>query len=743
MNAVPHTVSRPFWQNTLLDCLALLAPLGVLVLVIYRTLATSVLVFPDPSSPPYNTGDYYRYVNMALPNGDPRYVFHQPFLYRILVPGTVHLLSMIGLPFRTGFFSITVISLTISTIGIFFLVRGIGLGRGTAMGAALVYVTLQWAVAYNVRDYFLVDPAAHAFFVMILLAGQRRQRALVVVLATIGVVCKESIYLPIVFTVVQWLIPSLRPLSARLGELAKGRVLAVIQRVPRTTWGWVAALVLFPVTATQIVQHVIPLYYAPLSLLHVWRVEIPKHFQHHKLLGLYDTVSRSTWGTFGVFFALCVLALLTRRWRQTGWSGWALVAASIIITYSYAVSGDAERLSINAWPFIIVLGAVMIDSLSKALRVSAALLWSVALLAQFLYEPLIGPPGPGILGPLAPVAQIVGLPLMATVSLVAIVLTYLNYRKVLTLPALALAGVLPGSATDMLEVHTQKMPLRTTSAEGQRAHLQVDYAAHQPISAIFMLTIIIPAYNEEKRLPGTLRTIYQYLAGRGELDHTEVIVVDDGSKDQTAEIVRSVAQSWPQLRLVAFAHNQGKGAAVKAGVTASQGNRIFFCDADLSTPIDELPKFLPPSGPHAEVVIGSRELKGARRINEPFYRHVMGRVFNLLVQMLVIKGISDTQCGFKCLTGSAARVLCSQQELSGMSFDVELLALAQAMGMSIAEVPVLWRHEQNSRVRPVQDTFMMFRDILRLRQRMRHFDPSSIMIASEDQETVKRRALTK
>ncbi len=232
------------------------------------------------------------------------------------------------------------------------------------------------------------------------------------------------------------------------------------------------------------------------------------------------------------------------------------------------------------------------------------------------------------------------------------------------------------------------------------------------------LSIVIPAFNEAQRLPHSLRVIYAFLSEIGWSDRTEVIVVDDGSRDQTVAIVKSFKDPWPQLSIIAMPH-RGKGAAVKTGVLHASGDYIFFCDADLSMPIEEIVKFLPPQGPDCPIVIGSREIKGAKRYNEPAYRHFMGRVFNLLVRLLVLPGIQDTQCGFKCMQCAAAYTLCIEQTLDGMSFDVELLALARLHQYTIAEVPINWYHEKNSRVRPIQDTLMMAREIFKMRRRMK------------------------
>ncbi len=181
------------------------------------------------------------------------------------------------------------------------------------------------------------------------------------------------------------------------------------------------------------------------------------------------------------------------------------------------------------------------------------------------------------------------------------------------------------------------------------------------------LSIIIPTYNEARRLPQSLHIIAAFLRERGWNEQTEVIVVDDGSNDSTLPAVRVMQTHWPQLMVLALPH-RGKGAAIKAGVKHATGDFVFFCDADLSMPIAEIVKFLPPQAPDAQILIGSREVAGAQRFNEPMYRHLMGRVFNGLVRLLVVTGIQDTQCGFKCLRREVAVVLCSEQRLTGMSF---------------------------------------------------------------------------
>ena len=237
------------------------------------------------------------------------------------------------------------------------------------------------------------------------------------------------------------------------------------------------------------------------------------------------------------------------------------------------------------------------------------------------------------------------------------------------------------------------------------------------------LSIVIPTYNEAERLPRALSRIHAFLAAQGWLATTEIIIADDGSGDGTGALAVRAGRAWPQLAVLLLPH-QGKGAAVRQGMLATRGAFVFFCDVDLSMPIEQIVRFLPPTAPAADIIIGSREAPGAQRYDEPPYRHLMGRVFNTLVRLLVLRGIADTQCGFKCFTRTAAQDLCAAQTLPGFSFDVELLALARARGYTIAEIPIDWHHERHSRVRPIRDTIMMVRDIWQVRQRMRHVVPA-------------------
>jgi len=235
------------------------------------------------------------------------------------------------------------------------------------------------------------------------------------------------------------------------------------------------------------------------------------------------------------------------------------------------------------------------------------------------------------------------------------------------------------------------------------------------------VSLLIPCYNEAQRLPGTLETALAYLAQR---DYRwELLIADDGSSDGTAEIAAEVA-THPSVRHLRLPH-RGKAAAVRAGVEAARGQVIIFTDADLSTPIEYVEQARRLLLADSDLVIGTREGKGARRVNEPFYRHFMGRLFNYLVQGLLVRGVRDTQCGFKGFRSEVAqdlfrraRLYRGEGEVNGplvTGFDVELLFLARKLGYRLDQLPVTWHHVEGSKVRPGLDSLLMMRDILRVR----------------------------
>lgn len=229
----------------------------------------------------------------------------------------------------------------------------------------------------------------------------------------------------------------------------------------------------------------------------------------------------------------------------------------------------------------------------------------------------------------------------------------------------------------------------------------------------YYLSIVVPAYNEEKRLQVTLPHLVDFV--RRQPYRVEVLVVDDGSSDRTAEIVQQFAAQHAFIKLLQPGRG-GKGHAVKSGMLQAQGEFVFFGDADWAMPVTELPKFLPPQRNGYQVAIGSREGEGAVRYNEPGYRHLMGRVFNWLVKILAVPGFEDTQCGFKCFHHSVVQDLFGHQTIDGFGFDVEVLFIAQKRGYSIVEVPIDWYYQTESKVSPVKDTMRMVQDLLDVRR---------------------------
>lgn len=230
------------------------------------------------------------------------------------------------------------------------------------------------------------------------------------------------------------------------------------------------------------------------------------------------------------------------------------------------------------------------------------------------------------------------------------------------------------------------------------------------------LSIVIPAHNEEKRLPPSLAKIDAFLQTQPWT--YEVIVVENGSHDRTSAVVREYAQAHPYVTLMEVA-TRGKGLAVKAGMLAARGEYRFICDTDLSMPIEEIVKFLPPVRESYDVLIGSREGGGAKRIGEPEYRHIMGRVLNGIVKLTAVPDFEDTQCGFKMFTRAAAEDLFRVQRMTGIGFDVELIYVAKKRGYRIVDVPITWYFDPDSRMRLFQDSLRVLLEIWEMRQNWR------------------------
>jgi dolichyl-phosphate beta-glucosyltransferase len=228
------------------------------------------------------------------------------------------------------------------------------------------------------------------------------------------------------------------------------------------------------------------------------------------------------------------------------------------------------------------------------------------------------------------------------------------------------------------------------------------------------ISIVIPAFNESTRLGPTLDRVLEFICEQSW--DVEVIVVDDGSRDGTAELVREYARRSPIVRLVQNEGNRGKGYSVRNGVLHAQGAIVLFTDADLSSPIEEAPKLIAALEAGADVAIGSRWVRSDLQTQrQSVARQVMGRTFNLLLRALLSLDFKDTQCGFKAFRRTAAITLFSLQRTEGWGFDPEILFLANRLGFRVAEIPVVWAHDEGSRIRPVVDGMMMLWEMLRIR----------------------------
>jgi glycosyltransferase involved in cell wall biosynthesis len=234
------------------------------------------------------------------------------------------------------------------------------------------------------------------------------------------------------------------------------------------------------------------------------------------------------------------------------------------------------------------------------------------------------------------------------------------------------------------------------------------------------LSVIVPAYNEEKRLQPTLDRLHAYLSAQPL--RYEILVVDDGSKDDTCGVVERAMQTIPNLFLVRQMPNAGKGAAVRRGMLAARGQIRVMCDADCSMPPEQLPRLLAPiTACKAEISIGSRYAEGAKSdVKQPKYRILWSRLCNKVIQRSLVPGIRDTQCGFKAFTAEAARNLFSSATINGWAFDLEILALAKRRGFEIAEVGVEWKDDARSRVNPIKDMWKVIREALTIRRNIKN-----------------------
>lgn len=228
------------------------------------------------------------------------------------------------------------------------------------------------------------------------------------------------------------------------------------------------------------------------------------------------------------------------------------------------------------------------------------------------------------------------------------------------------------------------------------------------------LSIVIPAYNEEQRLPRALDGVAQYYASQGYA--FDVAIVSDGSSDGTDAIVRDFAASHAEFRLISYQPNRGKGYAVRTGMLAAEGELVLFCDADLATPPEETEKLLASIEGGADVAIGSRPLKGsALEVRQPWYREAFGRTANKLIQLLGVPGVKDTQCGFKLFRRAVAHDIFKRCRVDGFSFDVEALMIARDLGYRIDEVPIRWADQAGSKVVLWRDAPKALFNLVRLR----------------------------
>jgi dolichyl-phosphate beta-glucosyltransferase len=223
------------------------------------------------------------------------------------------------------------------------------------------------------------------------------------------------------------------------------------------------------------------------------------------------------------------------------------------------------------------------------------------------------------------------------------------------------------------------------------------------------LSIIIPAHNEENRLPHAMQQVFDFVTQQPY--SSEVLIVENGSSDRTLEIATAFAGQHPEFRVISE-NGRGKGLAVRRGMLEATGEYRFMCDSDLSMRVGEINRFLPPQLTDYDVAIASREAAGAVRYHEPLYRHLGGRAVNWMIRLFILPGLYDTQCGFKCFKGTIAEDLFTRQTILGWSFDIELLFIARQRHYKIQEVPIPWFYNPGSKLNAIKNSFQMGLDIL-------------------------------
>ena len=226
-----------------------------------------------------------------------------------------------------------------------------------------------------------------------------------------------------------------------------------------------------------------------------------------------------------------------------------------------------------------------------------------------------------------------------------------------------------------------------------------------------LLSIIIPAHNEENRLPRTLEQVLAFLQQQN--FESEVLVIENGSTDRTYEVAQGFTARHGNLRVI-HEQGRGKGLAVRRGMLEAHGRYRLMCDADLAMPVEEITKFLPSALQESDIAIASREAQGSVRYNEPMFRHLGGRGINLVIRLLILPGLQDTQCGFKCFRAEVADDLFRRQTLTGWSFDIEILFIARRHGYRVREVPIDWYYQPESKVNALRDALRMIADIFRI-----------------------------